>query len=107
MGSTDFLLFNKYDTIHNKVIINTKYRSVNDYNSLPHPLCLYMYLIQYRDSTRLPFGAFVFNVFINVMVNCLEDSKVYLFADDVDLVKIVSRQEDSENLQRSINALST
>jgi len=45
----------------------------------------------------------LFNIFINDIPNVIKKSRVFLFADDLKLVKIINNQSDAVDLQNDIN----
>lgn len=50
-------------------------------------------------------GPLFFNIFINDIAKVIKHSKIYMFADDLKLTKIVSSDEESKNLQKDIDGL--
>lgn len=52
-------------------------------------------------------GPILFNIFINDIPKCLSNSNVYLFADDLKIMRPISSSSDTELLQDDLNRLSS
>lgn len=51
-------------------------------------------------------GPLLFNIFVNDMIDVIKYSKVYLYADDLKLVKVIGEIQDSAHLQSDVDSLS-
>lgn len=51
-------------------------------------------------------GPILFNAFINDIPDCITNSKVYLFADDLKIMRPITSASDAELLQEDLNRLS-
>lgn len=64
----------------------------------------------YRATSGVPqgsiLGPLLFNVFINDITKCIQNSKCFIFADDLKLSKVIIQDEDVLSLQSDIDRVS-